>query len=274
MNRRLQRRAFLAGTSFAVPTLTLLKHASASPLSASLAPADGVHDAFPTQPAELVRETVLVAHGNLDRLKELVDATPTLARASWDWGFGDWESTLGAASHMGRKDIAEYLLEKGARPNLFSAAMLGQLPVVRAFVEASPGVQGILGPHGITLLSHAKAGGTRAGAVVEYLETVGGADQRLEGVEIEEEARKIYLGNYSFGTGTADTLTVQEGRFGMTLGRGTGTGAGRPLLYRGEHTFFPASSPQVRIRFQVADGKAIRIEIDSAEMSLTAERVD
>ena len=174
MNRRLQRRSFLTGTTLAVPALTLLKQASASPLPAFPAPADGVHDAFPTQAAELVKETVLVSHANLERLKELVDATPTLARASWDWGFGDWESALGAASHMGRRDIAEYLLEKGARPNLFSAAMLGQLPVVRAFVEASPGLQGILGPHGITLLSHAKAGGNRAAAVVEYLETVGG----------------------------------------------------------------------------------------------------
>ena len=213
MNKQLQRRSFLAGSTFAVPALTLLRQTSASSLLASPVPADGVHDAFPTQSAELVRETVAVAHGNLARLKELVEATPTLARSSWDWGFGDWESALGAASHMGRRDIAEYLLEKGARPNLYSAAMLGQLAVVRAFVEASPGIQGIPGPHGITLLSHAKAGGDQAQPVAEFLESVGGANQRTEAVQIDEQARKIYLGEYSFGSTAHDKLTVQEGRF-------------------------------------------------------------
>jgi hypothetical protein len=50
-------------------------------------------------------------------------------------------------------------LAHGARPSIFSAAMLGQLAVVRAFTEAAPGVQGTPGPHGITLLAHARAGG-------------------------------------------------------------------------------------------------------------------
>src|ERR1700752_4410270 len=62
---------------------------------------DPVSDLFPTQPPELVREMVTVAHFDLNRVKELVDARPSLARASWDWGFGDWEDALGAASHIG-----------------------------------------------------------------------------------------------------------------------------------------------------------------------------
>ena len=55
----------------------------------------------------------------------------------------------------GRREIAEFLLAHGARPTVFSAAMLGQLDVVKAFVSASPGVQRTLGPHGITLMAHA-----------------------------------------------------------------------------------------------------------------------
>src|SRR5262244_3402157 len=58
-----------------------------------------VADGFPTQPAELVREMVTVAHFDLKRVKELVEARASLAKASWDWGFGDWETALGAASH-------------------------------------------------------------------------------------------------------------------------------------------------------------------------------
>ena len=44
--------------------------------------------------------------------------------------------------------------------------MLGQLDVVKAFIDASPGVQRIHGPHGITLLAHARAGGEKAKPVL------------------------------------------------------------------------------------------------------------
>ena len=50
---------------------------------------DWVTDQFPTQPPELTREMVTVSHFDLKRVKELVEARPSLARASWDWGFGD-----------------------------------------------------------------------------------------------------------------------------------------------------------------------------------------
>ena len=101
---------------------------------------------FPAHPPDLAREIVGVSHNNLARVKELLARHPTLARASWDWGFGDWEDALGAASHVGRPDIAETLLAHGARPSIFSAAMLGQLDVVKAFVAASPGIEATPGP--------------------------------------------------------------------------------------------------------------------------------
>jgi len=43
---------------------------------------------------------------------------------------------LGAASHMGRRDIAEILIEHGARSNLFTSTMLGHLEAVRAYIKA------------------------------------------------------------------------------------------------------------------------------------------
>jgi len=96
---------------------------------------------FPAQSPEAVRETVVAAHGNVVRLKALVGRQPTLAKATWDWGFGDWESALGGASHMGHREIAEYLIANGAQPTIFSAAMLGHLDVVRAFVAAKERAQ-------------------------------------------------------------------------------------------------------------------------------------
>src|ERR1700722_13965060 len=126
-----------------------------------------VPDTFPTQPPELAREMVTVSHFDLKRVKELVESRPSLAKACWDWGFGDWESAIGAASHMGNRPMAEYLISKGARPSLFSAAMLGQVEVVKAFVAAHPGIQKIRGPHSITLLAHAKNGGAGARTVYD-----------------------------------------------------------------------------------------------------------
>ena len=79
----------------------------------------------PALDAALVQEFVSKSHGDLDRVRELLGTEPQLVNASWDWGGGDWETGLGAAAHMGRRDIAELLLERGARLDLFAAAMLG-----------------------------------------------------------------------------------------------------------------------------------------------------
>ena len=69
---------------------------------------NGISPLYPTQDYEIVREVVGAAHARFDRVKELVTERPELAKATWDWGFGDVETALGAASHMGRKDIAEF----------------------------------------------------------------------------------------------------------------------------------------------------------------------
>src|SRR5262245_12165020 len=162
--------------------------------------ATAVPEEFPTQSPALAREMVGVSHGNIARVKELLALHPTLANAAWDWGFGDWETALGAASHVGNPEIATALLAQGARPTIFSAAMLGQLAVVRAFIDASLGIQATPGPHGITLLAHAKAGGDVAKAVVSYLFEKGGADPAHELVELAAELAARYAGVYAFGS--------------------------------------------------------------------------
>src|SRR5262245_57767080 len=121
------RRNFLS-TAAALP-LAVRQSRTAEP--ATTEPATVVPTAFPMQPPDMVRERVTVSHGNAKRVRELVEAHPALARAAIDWGFGDWEDALGAASHVGNRDIAEYLISRGARPTIFSAAMLGQLDAVK-----------------------------------------------------------------------------------------------------------------------------------------------
>jgi hypothetical protein len=101
------------------------------------------------------------AHGDLEAVRAALEAEPRLVNAAWDWGGGDWETALGAASHMLRRDIAELLLAHGARLDVFAAAMLGDVDVVRAILTAHPEMRDALGPHGIPLSAHAQ------GAVID-----------------------------------------------------------------------------------------------------------
>jgi hypothetical protein len=129
-------------------------------------------DTKPALDAKLVEEFVGVSHGNFERVKELLVQEPALINATWDWGGGDFETALGAASHMGNKAIANYLLEHGARIDIFAAAMLGKLEIVKAALLAYPDAIDIPGPHGIPLIDHAEAGGEDAKSVVEYLNSL------------------------------------------------------------------------------------------------------
>lgn len=118
---------------------------------------------------DLVRQFVNDAHADFAGVCDLLAQQPALLNAAWDWGAGDWETALGAAAHMGRRDIALHLLEHGARMDIFAAAMLGHLDVVRAIIAAVPDARGWLGPHGIPLMRHAEMGGDAATPVVEFL---------------------------------------------------------------------------------------------------------
>ena len=126
----------------------------------------------PAIPANLVQEFVGNAHGDLDRVKELLAQEPGLINSAWDWGGGDFETGLGAAAHMGRKDIATFLLEHGARLDIFAAAMLGNLEVVQAALTAHPEALHTPGPHGIPLIVHAEKGGEEARRVYDYLQSL------------------------------------------------------------------------------------------------------
>ena len=132
----------------------------------------------PALEASLVQDFVGNAHGNLDRVKELLGQEPALINSVWDWGGGDFETGLGAAAHMGARDIARFLLENGARLDLFAAAMLGNLDIVKATLELYPDAINVLGPHGIPLIAHAQAGGGEAVQVYEYLNSL--SNQKTE----------------------------------------------------------------------------------------------
>jgi hypothetical protein len=212
---------------------------------------------------------VTVAHGNVARVKELVGRQQTLAKANYDWGFGDWESAIGAASHVGSREIAEFLLANGARPTMFSAAMLGHLDVVKAMLAASPGSQKIKGPHTITLLRHAMAGGVQAKPVVDYLTQLGGADDRLPTKPITSEENAKLAGVYAFGGSPADRLEVTIVRDELQISRPGHMPRG--LAHLGSFEFYPAGAENVRVRFAEAGG-GITLTIHDPDVVLSVRK--
>lgn len=120
----------------------------------------------------LIQDFVIYAHSDLEMTKKLLDKEPALVNAFMDWGAGDWESALGGASHMGRRDIVEVLLERGARIDIFCAAMLGLLESVKSMLTHQPKLIEAKGPHGFTLHFHAQVGGKESEPVLEYLQSI------------------------------------------------------------------------------------------------------
>jgi hypothetical protein len=257
--------ALLAGTMFTVPAV------QAADPKASVVPWPG----FPRQDQKLVAEVVGTSHMNEARVRELVKAHPALVNAWWDWGFGDWESPLGAASHVGQRGIAEFLLERGARVDIFAAAMLGWTEVVQGFIKAKPGAQRTLGPHGITLLAHAKAGGKQAAATVAYLESLGDADVGLKLTTLPADRQTGYVGKFiSEETGVRLECRVNRNeQLVMEIQSGDARPATLALRYLGEDEFFPSGVPTVRFRFTREQGKAVSLAIRATEPILTAKRV-
>lgn len=121
---------------------------------------------------QLVQDFVIYAHSDLAMVTKLLEKEPGLINASVDWGGGDWETGLGGASHMGRLDVVEFLLSKGARIDIFCAAMMGLTDAVRAFLTLQPALIDAKGPHGFTLHFHAQVGGDRSKETLDYLQSV------------------------------------------------------------------------------------------------------
>jgi len=121
---------------------------------------------------QLVQDFVVYAHFDLSMVKKLLEKEPALLNGTMDWGAGDWETGLGGASHMGRQDIVSFLLERGARIDIFCAAMMGRLDVVSSLLALQPKLIDAKGPHGLTLHFHAQVGGKNAEPVLAYLQSI------------------------------------------------------------------------------------------------------
>lgn len=263
----LPRRRFLAcaGTTALLPAS--LVRAAETPM------ASGPDRPYiPAQDPEVVRQIVGASHGNIAVVRELIDRQPALVNAGHDWGFGDWESPIDAASHVGNTEIALLLIERGARPTIFTLAMLGHLDALKAAIGAFPEVQQTRGPHGITLMAHAKAGGDQA--TIDYLESLGDADPVYPGARLTPETAGPYLGVYAYGPHETERFELADEKERINFRR---TGGVNRFLFAFDpaapHTFHPAGAPAVRITFRMQEGRAVGMTIADPDVYITAERV-
>jgi hypothetical protein len=230
-----------------------------------------VDDSFPSHHPALAREMVAVSHGNIARVRELLTRHRELAKASWDWGYGDWETALGAASHVGNRAIAELLLAHGAPPTHFSAAMLAQLEVLNAFFAATPGLQRMRGPHGLTLMVHAKNGGPQAAGVVALLESLGGANAPYRDEALTADERASLAGRYTFGDRPRDMFVVSDEPGALMVARAGA--AARALFHQGQFRFHAAGAEGVAIRFEREDATTIALVVADPDVVVRAKKI-
>jgi hypothetical protein len=118
---------------------------------------------------EKIKEFVIAGHSDLAKVKDMLLEEPNLIYSRFDWGGGDFEEAIEGAGHVGNKEIANYLIEKGARVNLFVLTMLGKKNIVIPALEEYPSLIKAKGPHGFSLLHHAKTGGEESKEIFDYL---------------------------------------------------------------------------------------------------------
>lgn len=253
------------------PMLTRRADARQTAASSASLPAGEVMPHFPAQDPDLVRDVVGKSHSDLDAVVKLVERRPELAKAAVDHGFGDWETALGAASHTGRREIAHVLMKHGARPDVFTFAMLGNIDVVRAALAADPALATLKGPHGIPLLNHARAGGDEAKLVVEFLETVAGAGTPDSSIPLADSEGQAFVGVFEFGTGPRDRVEVTFAKSRLEVRRIGGSA--RRLVRVHETEFFPVGAPSIRLRFTMDSGRAVALTFHDPEPYVTATRI-
>jgi ankyrin repeat protein len=115
----------------------------------------------------VIDECVGNAHGNLARVRELVDLHPGVvnARATWN------ETPIEAATQMGDRPIIDFLVERGAPIDFFTACVVGDVDRVRSELAADPHRARSRGVHDLPSLYFAAIGGSRP--VADLLLTAG-----------------------------------------------------------------------------------------------------
>ncbi len=156
---------------------------------------------------EQIRNFVLPAHSNLEVVHQLLAEEPRLLNEKYE-EFD--ETALEAASHVGNRPIAEFLLEQGAPMNIYTAAMFGLKGEVAAFLDESPELVNGNGVHGISLLYHAALSGSVE--LVEMLVERGNTQSPDHPLLAAAGYGRIEMAKWLLGRGADKTATNSQNK--------------------------------------------------------------
>lgn len=175
-----------------------------------------------TDQSDPLREFVIAAHFNLDGLKAGLEAHPEWLNVEHDWGpEAGRETPLGAAAHVGNRQIAEYLLDQGAPLTPAAAAMLGRKDALEAFIDADPANASATGAHGIPLLAHAAFSGDVS--LVEMLKARGNDGSGVSmGLIHAAGAGHIDMAAWMLANGANVTAANYQGKTALDIAQANG----------------------------------------------------
>jgi len=133
-------------------------------------------------------------------------------------------------------------------------------------------VQRNRGPHGITLLAHAKFGGAAASQAYDYLQSLGDANPTYVDLPVTDEDATRLVGEYAYGPAAADRLIVARTQKGAFTIQHPGTFE-RGIFHQGDLAFVPMGAEAVRIRFDIRENVASALTIQDGSQLVRAERV-
>jgi uncharacterized protein len=172
---------------------------------------------------ELIDAFVVAAHHDLPEVKRLLAEDPRLLNENATWV----ETGLGAASHTGQREIAEYLLEQGAPLDVCAAAMLNRGTELTAMLQENPALLRATGAHGLSLLFHAAIGGNDD--LVKLLTSLGApfdeADGRSSALHAAAGRGDVEIVQYLLAQGANFESLDHENRTPLDVAEATGQDA-------------------------------------------------
>jgi len=107
--------------------------------------------------------------------------------------------------------------------------------------------------------------------VLKYLEALGDADPRYTDLPLTDADLAAIVGEYAFGAGPAERLTVAKNTRGLGIQR-PGYSE-RNLFHHGGLVFNPPGGEAVKIRFTVVNGSARTLTIEDGAGVVEAKRL-
>jgi uncharacterized protein len=111
--------------------------------------------AVPQPPQPLINQYVGLSHGNLAKVRELLQANPGLLYTDANWS----ELSVEAGAHVGYRELVQFQLDQGAPLSLCTAAMMGKAAFVKRLLAEDPKRIWEHGAHNFPPLWFAAVGG-------------------------------------------------------------------------------------------------------------------